>query len=254
MQIENTEREWGAVQRVLHWTIAVMVLAQLLIGDIMFFTSPEAVPGLWFYIHPTMGILIGVFMLGRLAWRETHVIPAVPEDISTSRQVLSQFTHYSFYFLLICNPLVGWLLVGAMGQHVHFFDAGLPDLMGKSAFYDGFYFWMHLAFGGLIALFFVVHFGAALYHEFLKRDNVLRRMLGFIPLTAERQAVQDDPAHRNVLEGERQSALVAWADRHARRPVRPDTAVLSPLRTGSSSPGTAAGSASPAAESYPAAR
>ncbi len=135
MQVGNTELSWGAVQRTLHWTIAVMVLGQLLIGDLMLFKSAAGVPKLWYYVHPTVGILIGVLMLGRFAWREANPVPAVPEDISTGKQALSQFTHYAFYFLLICNPIVGYLLVGALGEHVHFFTAPLPNAMGKSSFY-----------------------------------------------------------------------------------------------------------------------
>lgn len=218
MQIGNTRRSWGAVQRTLHWTLAVMVLGQLLIGDIMFLTSPARVSNLWYYVHPTVGILIGVLMLLRFAWREANPVPAVPEDISTAKQVLSQATHYGFYILLICNPLVGWLLVGALGEHVHFFTAPLPNAMGKSSFYEAFYFWMHLAFGAGISGLFLLHAGAALQHEFLKRDNVLRRMLGFIPMTEERQAVQDDPGERHQWAGERHSALAAKAMRSARRP------------------------------------
>lgn len=213
MQVGNTERSWGAMQRTLHWTIAVMVLGQLLIGDIMLFKSAAGVPKLWYYVHPTVGILIGVLMLGRFAWRAANPVPAVPEDISTGKQALSQFTHYAFYFLLICNPIVGYLLVGALGEHVHFFTAPLPNAMGKSSFYEQFYFWMHFAFAAAIGGLFLLHAGAALQHEFLKRDNVLRRMLGFIPMTAERQAVQEDPSERHEWAGERNSLLAAKAMR-----------------------------------------
>ena len=216
MQVENTQRSWGAVTRTFHWSLAVMVLAQLLIGDIMLFTSPTRVPNLWFYIHPTVGILIGLLMVARLAWRETNAVPNVPEDISTAKQAISVATHYGFYLLLICNPIVGWLLVGALGEHVHFFTATLPNGLGKSAFYEGFYFWMHLAFGAGIGLLFLLHFAAAMQHEFLKRDNVLRRMRGVLPMTPERQAIQDDPAQRDKYEIERQSALLNWVAR-ARR-------------------------------------
>ena len=132
MQVANTDRSWGAVQRTLHWTIAVMVLGQLLIGDIMLFTSPETVPKLWYFVHPTVGILIGLFMVGRLAWREADSVPAVPEDLTEGKQALYQMT---------------------------------------------------------------------------------RRMLVFIPMTAERQAVQDDPKERGRWMAGRNSALIGWVAR-----------------------------------------
>lgn len=196
MQVGNTERSWGALQRTLHWTLAVMVLGQLAAGDIMLymslFRSPGEVPSLWSYVHPTVGILIGLLMIARLAWREANPVPAIPKDITVGKQTLSLATHYAFYFLLICNPLVGYLLICTRGDQVHFFTAAIPNVVGKSSFYEGFYFWMHLVFGVSIGGLVLLHAAAALRHEFVKRDNVLRRMLGFVPMTAERQAVQDD--------------------------------------------------------------
>jgi len=215
MQVENTERSWGAVQQLLHWTIATMVIAQLIVGDIIWLSPEGSTPALTSYAHPTVGILIGLFMLGRLVWRETNKVPAVPEDIPTGLQALSQATHYAFYFLLICNPIIGYLLLGAFGGHSHFFTALLPNAIGKSAFYSSFYFWMHLAFGGAIGGLFLLHAGAALRHEFTLGDNVLRRMLGFLPMTAERQAVQDDPATVDRARAPR-GALAARLSRSSR--------------------------------------
>jgi cytochrome b561 len=194
MQVGNTALSWGAVQRTLHWTLAFMVLVQLLTGDIMLFSDPHQFPSLGRFVHPTMGILIGLLMAARLAWREANPVPPLPRDLTTGQQALAQATHYAFYALLICNPLVGYLLVCAAGGHVHVFTAVLPSAMGKSAFYKGFYWWMHLAFGVSIGGLFLLHAGAALRHECVKRDNVLRRMLGVLPMTREREAVQDTPA------------------------------------------------------------
>ena len=194
MQVGNTKQSWGAIQRTLHWTVAAMVLVQLLIGDLMLFDGPQGVPTLWYYVHPTIGILIGALMVVRFGWRAANPVPAIPEDIDTFRQVLGQATHYAFYFLLICNPIVGWLLVGALGEHVHFFTGTLPSLMGKSVFYETFYFWLHVLFGAGIGGLFLLHAGAAMHHELFQGDNVLRRMLGYPPMTEERQAVQDGTA------------------------------------------------------------
>ena len=200
MLVGNTGQSWGAVQRCLHWTLAAMVLGQLVIGDVMLIASSHSVPGLRYFVHPTVGVLIGLLMILRLGWRESHPVPAVPKDIDTEKQVLSLATHYSFYFLLIVNPLVGYLLVCAQGDRVRFFTWTLPTVMSRSSAYETLYFLLHLAFGLSIGALVVLHAGAALFHEFVKRDNVLRRMLGFIPMTAERQAVQDDlPPHSGMI-------------------------------------------------------
>jgi cytochrome b561 len=193
MQVANTVRSWGAVQQTLHWTLAFMVLVQLLTGDILLFSAPHQFPNLGRFVHPTMGILIGLLMVGRLAWREGHPVPSMPRDLTTAQQALAKATHYAFYALLIFNPLVGYLMVCAAGGHVHLFTAVLPSAMGKSPAYQTLYWWMHLVFGVTIGGLFLLHAGAALRHEYVKRDNVLRRMLGVLPMTPTRAAVQDSP-------------------------------------------------------------
>lgn len=45
MLVGNTGRSWDAVQRCLHWTLAAMVLGQLVIGDIMLSRVVHSVPG-----------------------------------------------------------------------------------------------------------------------------------------------------------------------------------------------------------------
>ena len=191
MSVRNTSIAYGSVHRALHWLVALLVIPQLIIGDVMLFMTPQVVPTLTSYVHPTVGILIGLLMVARLYWRQSNVLPTEPKDIGVAGETLSALTHYAFYCLLIINPVVGYLLACAAKNHVYFGFIWLPHVIGGSPNREFLFFWLHLVIGVSIGLLVLLHIAGALNHEFLLKDNVLRRMLGFPSMTGARQERQD---------------------------------------------------------------
>jgi len=191
MQVSNTPLAYGAVQRSFHWLVAVLVIVQLLLGDYIFFSTPEATPTLASIVHPTIGILIGLIMIGRLVWRARNPLPVEPNDIGVAGQTLSSLTHYLFYGLLLFNPVVGYLLSSAAGAPTYFAFIRLPLVTGHAPSLERLFFWLHALFGVTIAGLVMLHVLGALVHEFVLRDNVLRRMLGFPAMTQTRQQRQE---------------------------------------------------------------
>ena len=191
MERRNTRTAYGSVHRALHWTVAVLVLGQLLIGDVILLAMPDHVPTLSEVVHPTVGILIGLLMVGRLVWRERNVRPDEPKDIGVSGITVSSLTHYAWYALLIVNPVVGYVLANASGLPITFLGIPLPSLVPKGPTADNLFFRLHGALGVSIGALFLLHVAGALSHEFLLRDNVLRRMLGFPRMSEERQRRQE---------------------------------------------------------------
>ncbi|MBE7211743.1 MAG: cytochrome b [Gluconacetobacter diazotrophicus] len=202
---DNTTTAYGSVHRTLHWVIALLVIPQLLLGDIMLIAGPHAVPTLTSIVHPTVGIVIGLLMLGRLYWRRQQNLPGAPKDIGLSGQTLSGFTHGAFYFLLIVNPVIGYLLSCAAGYPTILAVIPIPHPFGAAPEFERFMFWLHLLAGVSIGLLLTLHVLGALSHEFVLRDNVLRRMLGFPAMTAARAERQEQwPAHSPVPGMERE--------------------------------------------------
>ena len=128
MQMKNTEYSWGAVQKAMHWFVALVVISQLTIGFI--FTSlPEKDPlvGKLFNIHTTIGVIILLSMLARFLWRQANPVPALPDTLSSGQKKLAVANHWAFYAVLIGMPLGGYLMVNASGYPVHCFGIALPD-------------------------------------------------------------------------------------------------------------------------------
>ena len=162
--------------RLLHWLIVVLLVAQYIVA----WTMPEIHRGTqpvglitW---HLEIGTAIIAVMLVRIVWRllrrEPDVVEATP-----SMRIVSRLTHALLYLLLIVQPVMGWINASSRGWHVTLFGViPLPALSttGSPLGHEMGDLHQVLAWGilGLVGL----HLAGALYHHFVLRDGVLRRM------------------------------------------------------------------------------
>jgi len=94
-------------------------------------------------------------------------------------RALAGLTHLAMYALLLTLPVLGWALSQSMGKPVHLFAATLPELVAPDPdLADTLGAWHVYAAWALLGLI-VLHIGAALWHHFVRRDDLLRRMLRF---------------------------------------------------------------------------
>ncbi len=154
---------YSLAQVSLHWIIAALVLFQLIMGEDAtdyrraVRKSLPLDPSLEFSanLHVYFGIAILVLVVARLALRITYGVPT-PVPAPKVQMIAGEALHYIFYILLFAQPITGlitqyhWLQ--GFGQYHH---------LGKPVF----------------IVLILVHAGAALYHHFIVKDNVLKRML-----------------------------------------------------------------------------
>jgi cytochrome b561 len=164
--------------RILHWLMAALILAMLLIGAGMVSTATGRYPALLAW-HRPIGIAILILAVIRIAVRITHRTPALPADLPRVQVLLAKGSHYVFYVLMIAMPLIGWAMQSAGGYPIALwagFDL-FPILPHDVAMYG----WLRQAHGLLAYAFFLLilgHLGAALFHGLVRRDGVLRSMTG----------------------------------------------------------------------------
>src|SRR6202011_167620 len=110
------------LQRLLHWLIAVCILAMLFIGVGMVSTvTPKFLPLV--AIHKSLGIAILVLALIRLAVRLRYDAPALPADLPEPMKLAAHLSHYALYALMIGMPLLGWGMLSAAAYPVAGFRA-----------------------------------------------------------------------------------------------------------------------------------
>ena len=162
----------------LHWLIAVMILFSVSVG--LYMTglkfSPEKLK--LYNWHKWAGVTIFTLVLIRCAWRLTHVAPLPPPRMPAWQRHAGNASHYLLYALMIVIPLSGWLMSSAKGfQTMYFGVIPLPDLLDKSQELGDTLQQIHKTLNYALIAIVVLHAAAALKHQLLDKDDVLKRML-----------------------------------------------------------------------------
>lgn len=175
---------YALIQRLLHWVIALLVIAALTLGitiDRMGFEGLQdslgrAATDLIYTYHKTFGILIVLLMLLRLALRLILGKPAYAEPLPPPQRIASSAVHGLFYVLLLVQPVLGWLATATGGFPVQFFNMNPPGLIGENEALSETLFRWHGMVGWTILTLAIIHIAAALYHWLIRRDGVMKRM------------------------------------------------------------------------------
>lgn len=173
---------YSTVSLVLHWLIAVLILTQVLL-----ITAHEATDGPisreFVQVHKAVGLTILILTLGRIGWRIANPAIALPDTMRRWEKVLARATHVLFYVFLIAMPLTGWAAVSATGRELSWFglfDWPLLPISGGRDAYRAIIDIHGIVMKGLYVLI-ALHVLGALKHQFVDRDNVLHRMIPWIP-------------------------------------------------------------------------
>ncbi|KVN23414.1 cytochrome B [Burkholderia pyrrocinia] len=169
---------FGLPARVLHWGMAAMVVAMLFIGVGMVASVSERHEFL-VAIHKPLGVAVLGLVCVRIVVRFLSKQPALPEDLPGWQKVAAHGSHVVLYALMVAMPLIGWAMLSAGGYPVTL--GGGVQLPAISAADPVAFAWLRVAHRVLAYLFFatfLAHFAAALYHGLIRRDGVVRAMVG----------------------------------------------------------------------------
>jgi cytochrome b561 len=152
-----TER-YDRVARTLHWLVAALVLVQFATGwSWGFFERGSEGRFYLFRLHLFCGYAVLALAVLRVGWRLTHKAPPLP-DMSRPLAIAAHATHGLLYLAILVQPILGAVTVTALGKQL-----GTGRVHVVLAF----------VIAGLVAL----HVAAALWHQFVRRDGLVLRML-----------------------------------------------------------------------------
>lgn len=169
-------QRFTAAQRLLHWLMAICILAMLFIGVGMVSTITTRYLAL-VQIHKPLGIAILLLALIRLALRIRYGAPALPADMPEPMKLAAHLSHFIFYALMIVMPLLGWGMLSAASYPVVLVGGlHLPSILPLN---DGLHTILWDAHHYLALVFFaliLLHVAAALFHALVRRDGVFETM------------------------------------------------------------------------------
>jgi cytochrome b561 len=130
--------------------------------------------------HAAMGYDLLVLLVARLLWRWMNPVPALPGDTKPWERLAAHVSHAGLYVLMFATTLVGWGLAGTMRTPLQQDIFGIkvpliyanPDRATHEMWED-----THRILAYVLLALVAVHVAAALYHHFVKRDAVLKRMV-----------------------------------------------------------------------------
>ena len=178
--------------RVLHWLMAAMILAMLFIGVGMVSSVSERHTWL-LALHKPLGAAILVLAVLRLIVRLWRKPPPLPADLPRSQAFAAKASHWLLYGLMFALPLIGWAMLSAGGYPVMLSESlRLPSIAPFDAEWFATLRWLHRVLAYSLFGLILIHFAAALYHGLIRRDGVLRSMVGKkVPAAEKNSAVID---------------------------------------------------------------
>lgn len=176
----NSPTRWGRIARVLHWSVALLVVTMLGLGWAAELTEDRAASFALIRNHFQLGMLVFALMVMRVAWRVSTRVPARVPGEPAWREAIATAVHAVLYVLLLVMPISGYIiwvhmqadmtLFGMLRVPVLFTPDADDERLRAGAWYVHYY-----GQWSVIALV-VLHVAAALWHDLVRRDATLARM------------------------------------------------------------------------------
>lgn len=173
MIIKNTTEIYGSVAKFLHWIMAIIIITLLVLGlSIEVFQLP-----ILYSIHETLGVLILPLAFLRLLWHFCNKTPSYDSSTPKGEVLYIHSFHYVLYALMIAIPLTAiiafniWQIpISLFVDLPFFFSSEKVDLATNLME-------IHKFLALILAIMLYMHVCALLNHHFIKKDNVMLRML-----------------------------------------------------------------------------
>jgi len=169
-------QHFSALQRLLHWSMAVLIITMLFVGVGMVSTVSRLHDTL-LALHRPLGIALLALVVVRTATRLKRGAPRLPADLPAWQRAGAHASHLALYVLMTAMPLIGWSMLSAGGYPVVLYGGvHLPPIAPHDvtlyAWLRAAHTWLAMALYATILL----HLGAALFHALIRRDGVLTSM------------------------------------------------------------------------------
>ena len=177
--MRNTSSSWGWVSRIIHWLMAGLIAGQVVLGKYAEDLDRSAQKLNLMMWHKSLGIVLLLLVVVRLAWLLANPRPAVAAPAFAWQKWAARVSHASLYALMFAVPLSGWLMNSAKNVPFSLFRTiPWPNLIGPDKGLGELFQRCHELLGDALIAILLIHVIAAFWHHFHRGDEVLRNMLG----------------------------------------------------------------------------
>lgn len=176
--LRNTDAAYGLVAQLLHWLVVVGLLLQFI--WVWRIDEADSIRLEYQLIvqHKSIGMSVLLLAVVRILWRLFDRPPPATAGTPAWQRRAAGFTHWALYALILLLPLSGWIYSSAAGYGAEFFGLlEIPDLVGTSESLEDAFHEIHELLATALLVLAGVHVAAALQHQFILKDGLMRRML-----------------------------------------------------------------------------
>ena len=172
MAVKSTSTHYGSVAIAIHWLSALAVILTFVAGFVVANVAPPAEQPPILIVHIVLGSIVFVLTLLRIVWwvaADKH--PKAPAEQPRWQRLTASAVHGALYAILLLMATSGITTIALSGALPAILSGGpVPDfseLIPRIA---------HGVMSKILLALFVLHVGAALYHQLIRRDHLLARM------------------------------------------------------------------------------
>ena len=174
MALTSSPTRYGSVAIAIHWLTALAILGMLISGLSAANTTDPQTQFTLLRGHAITGSLVGVLTVFRIVWwMFFDRRPADQSGLSRGQSIAAHVVHYGLYAVIIVMVSSGFATVIMTGANLQLFGAAplpLPDFHLAPPMT------VHGILSRVLIALLLGHMGAALYHQFIRRDRLLARM------------------------------------------------------------------------------
>ncbi len=163
---------------VLHWIVALLIIALLATGWYMVGTlknTPER--AFFFNLHKSLGIVTAIFIVTLIVWRLRHDAPPLPIAMPKWERLAAVLNHRLFYVLMVLVTFAGYLTSSFSKYGPKLFGIPLPHWGWEDVALRGDFAAAHRVAALVFAVLIALHIAAALKHLVWDKDGVFQRMM-----------------------------------------------------------------------------
>ena len=172
---------YGRVAKWFHWITVVLIAVALPVGFVIQHIKDDGkMP--FYAVHESAGVTLFLVVLLRLLWRWRFPPPPLDPRIPRPMRLAADAVHHALYALLLLQPLIGFFMTNAFGFPLQGATAYLgvidfPKFMEPMEWLAELLKSIHTVFAWLILALLVLHVGGAVFHQAIRRDDTLLRMI-----------------------------------------------------------------------------
>jgi len=176
MLLTNTENSYGLIAKFFHWIMGIMVIVMLIVGFLMGDYIEPPLKWQLFSIHKATGVLVLTLVILRLLWKFYNTTVLLPADLPDWQKKTAKINIGLLYLLIILMSISGFLMTILSNHNIDFYGLFTIKSFAQDLQFAKIFNKIHKKAAILFSALIILHILAALYHHFIRKDNVLKRM------------------------------------------------------------------------------